>query len=335
MENQSRYIAELRHEIYSLKGKSNADTMITQTNLEKVEKNCKQAIDQSHVKYETSLMLRDKSQRELSENIAKMLNQMSLNQKASIEMAMKENMMRICTHHSFIESLAQPVVVGLQKSLEKTIKKSLEEVLVPTYEKISQEMFHQLAASFNSGTKEYTRSFDTYMKQYGAVQFQMNEFQGAIHKIPQAVLHSNEQTLIPAFNTIFLEFRDRMDKTQMKLIGQMMEQVKGEIKSGFERQTMTLEDSVLSVVQRSQTETPAPTIYDQQENIKQLLAHGEVNKAFHQALISSDLTLLEFTLDKADFNKVFSPCPLEQTVLMSLIQQLTADMSKYSELKNR
>lgn len=334
METQSRYIAELRNEIYSLKGQSSAEAMVTQKNIGKVEENCKKSIDQSHVKYENSLMIRDKHQRELSDNIVQMFQQLSRNQVATIEGALKENLLKICSHKAFIESISHSMLGGLQKSLEQTFKKSLEETMIPSYEKITHEMFQEMGKAFTSGTKEYTRAFDTYMKQYGAVQFQMTEFSGAIHQIPQQVRVTTENAILPHMNSAFLELRQRMDKYQARMINEMKEHVKSEIQSGFERQTMTLEDSVLSVVQRSQAETPAPTIYDHQENIKQLLAHGQIDKAFHQALISSDLSMLEFTIEKADIKTVFNPCPLQQSVLLSLIQQITADMSKYSELKN-
>lgn len=179
------------------------------------------------------------------------------------------------------------------------------------------------------------------MKQYGAVQFQINEFAGAIHTLPQTIKQEvktlNEQTLIALINAKFYNLKKQLDGFELKMLQDMKEHVKKEINHGFEQQKSSLEDSVLSAVTRSHTETPAPlTIFDHQENIRQYLAQEQINKAFHQALISNDLSLVEFTLEKANFSEVFkTPCSLEQTVLLSLIQQITADMSRYSELKNR
>lgn len=86
---------------------------------------------------------------------------------------------------------------------------------------------------------------------------------------------------------------------------------------------------------RSQAQTPAPTIVDVQEQIKILLQQGQINKAFHQALLANDLHLVQFTLERAEFQSVFYPCALEQTVLLSLVQQLSADMTNHNELKQR
>lgn len=88
-------------------------------------------------------------------------------------------------------------------------------------------------------------------------------------------------------------------------------------------------------VVRSQAQTPAPSIFDVQEQIKNLLAQGQINSAFHQALVSNDLNLVEFTLEKADYKVVFNPCPLQQTVLLSLIQQIAVDLTNHNELKQK
>lgn len=86
---------------------------------------------------------------------------------------------------------------------------------------------------------------------------------------------------------------------------------------------------------RSQAQTPAPSVHDVQEGIKILLNQGQINKAFHQALLANDLHLVEYALERAEYKQVFNPCPLEQTVLLSLIQQISADMSNHNELKHR
>lgn len=86
---------------------------------------------------------------------------------------------------------------------------------------------------------------------------------------------------------------------------------------------------------RSTAQTPAPNPFDIQEQIRQLIIQNQINKAFHQALLANDLQLVEYVLERADYSQVFNPCPLEQTVLLSLVQQISADMSNHSELKQK
>lgn len=52
MEQQSRYIAELRHEICNLKEKQNQDTLIVKTLAVRSEENTKKVMEEIHVKYE-------------------------------------------------------------------------------------------------------------------------------------------------------------------------------------------------------------------------------------------------------------------------------------------
>lgn len=86
---------------------------------------------------------------------------------------------------------------------------------------------------------------------------------------------------------------------------------------------------------RSTAQTPAPNPFDVQEQIRQLLIQNQINKAFHQALLANDLQLVEYVLERADYTQVFNPCPLEQTVLLSLVQQISADMSNHNDMKQK
>ena len=56
-----------------------------------------------------------------------------------------------------------------------------------------------------------------------------------------------------------------------------------------------------------------------------------------QALTASDLSLVVFACESVDPAQVFnqSPCPLQQPVLLSLIQQLSADLGQNTTLKHK
>lgn len=70
--------------------------------------------------------------------------------------------------------------------------------------------------------------------------------------------------------------------------------------------------------------------------IQSLIASGDVNGAFQQALSASDLTLVMCACRAADPAAVFGPpCKLKQHVLLSLVQQLAADMARDTHLKHR
>jgi enhancer of mRNA-decapping protein 4 len=72
----------------------------------------------------------------------------------TIEGASKDALTRICGSKAFTDAISQSLLTGTQKSLEVTFKKSLEDVLIPAYERITNEMFQEMGKAFTAGTKE-------------------------------------------------------------------------------------------------------------------------------------------------------------------------------------
>lgn len=73
-----------------------------------------------------------------------------------------------------------------------------------------------------------------------------------------------------------------------------------------------------------------------------LLQRGQLNAAFQQALSASDLGLVVLVCEKTEPARVFSSvgpqgsrCILQQPVILSLVQQLSADLGHRTELKHR
>lgn len=74
----------------------------------------------------------------------------------------------------------------------------------------------------------------------------------------------------------------------------------------------------------------------QVSQIQSLLMSGDVNGAFQLALSASDLALVVAACRAADPARVFGPpTRLKQHVLLSLVQQLAADMTRDTHLKHR
>jgi hypothetical protein len=79
------------------------------------------------------------------------------------------------------------------------------------------------------------------------------------------------------------------------------------------------------------------TMDKQQQHILQLLRQGQLNQAFEYTLCASDLRLVLFVCEHVRCKELFSiqPCPLQTPVLLSLIQQLSSDLTTHQELKHR
>jgi len=152
---------------------------------------------------------------------------------------------------------------------------------------------------------------------------EINNKLSMLKQLVESSLHKHRTELTDAM----LETQREVKSLEILLARQVQETIRAELRKHMEAQ---------NVAMRSQAATPAPP-YDLRDSIKQLLMAGQINKAFHQALLANDLGLVEFTLRHTDSNQAFAPegCRLEQKVLLSLIQQISADMTNHNELKQR
>lgn len=104
----------------------------------------------------------------------------------------------------------------------------------------------------------------------------------------------------------------------------------------------------MSEICSSRATTPAisvPVVPDIQARVMSLLQRGQLNAAFQQALSASDLSLVVLVCEKTEPAKVFScpvgpqgqssRCILQQPVILSLVQQLSADLEYRTVLKHR
>ncbi|XP_055296288.1 enhancer of mRNA-decapping protein 4 homolog isoform X3 [Sitodiplosis mosellana] len=258
--------------------------------------------------------------------------QAEIAQKLTItDKVIKENISNICNSKQTMDIFGHSVVNGIKGGLQETYIQSMRSIVLPAYEKANAELFKQLYDTFNKGTIAYTNQLASYTKMYEPIHAELANLMRAV---PEQLRSLNEATVNMCTQRVSGEINKDIKVMQVNLLKTLKENIKQEIKKGFETQAASLEDSVIMAV-RSQAQTPAPSLFDVQEQIKTLLNQGQINKAFHQALLANDLHLVEYALERADYNQVFNPCPLEQTVLLSLIQQISADMSNHTDLKQK
>ena len=101
------------------------------------------------------------------------------------------------------------------------------------------------------------------------------------------------------------------------------------------------------VTSKVQTATPLPAVSSpnltattltsdiQQQTALKLVHSNQLNQAFEYVLSASDLNLVLYLCENVRPAELFSiqPCPLKIPVILSLIQQLAADLNTHQELK--
>ena len=80
---------------------------------------------------------------------------------------------------------------------------------------------------------------------------------------------------------------------------------------------------------------PTATIDSRQQNALKLARSGQLNQAFEYVLSASDLNLVVYLCENLRPADLFSlqSCPLQIPVILSLIQQLAADLTTHQDLK--
>ncbi|XP_058807631.1 enhancer of mRNA-decapping protein 4 [Phymastichus coffea] len=240
---------------------------------------------------------------------------------AQMEAVIKDNLMKCIGGPQVREAISAAATNAAKPALEHAFKDSFTAILLPGLEKACQNMFKQVQDAFLVGTREYLQNVDSIMdKQY---QRQSKTQSEALASVVREELQS--------------EFCKGLSMMQENTVRSVRDCV---------RENFTQHMSEISGI-RSRATTPGltgPTQVDAQARVMSLLQRGQLNAAFQQALSASDLNLVVLVCENTDTARVFScsmgsgqgsRCVLQQPVLLSLVQQLSANLGHRTELKHR
>lgn len=257
----------------------------------------------------------------------------------STDHLLKDNISKLVSSKAVADSLSLSIVNIIKPSLEECYKEMVGTTLIPSWERVCGTMFQQIHDTFTKGTKEYTASVENYMDKQRHAQdkgadliSQMQRVSDAIKKNADKLPGNVSQEIERQLSISFSNMQERLTHILANLVSE-------QVKVGFKNHAAIFEDSVINAV-RSRAVTPSPHIIDSQvqlAHIQQLLAKGQIDVAFQQALSASDLSLVVHVCEKINPQEVFKPgnCTLAQPVILSLIQQLSADLLRNTELKQK
>nr|CAD7426114.1 unnamed protein product [Timema monikensis] len=255
----------------------------------------------------------------------------------STDHLLKENIAKLVHSKSVMDVLSDSMVTALRPAMHGAYKDIFSALVVPSFEKTCQNMFHQINDTFTRGTKEFMQTLEAHIEKQCSQQEKAQDIVNELQTFATSLNSNNERLTSVLQNEVQSQIQKGLLTIQENLSSALLKTVKENMTQGFRTQQAAIEDRVITAV-RSRAVTPAPHIIDtqlQQAHILQLIAQGQINTAFQQALSASDLALVVFVCEKVNPQQVFnqSPCPLQQPVLLSLIQQLSADMSNQTEIK--
>ncbi|XP_072290506.1 enhancer of mRNA-decapping protein 4 [Eucyclogobius newberryi] len=261
----------------------------------------------------------------------------------AVEITLKDNVTKVVKSKNTTDAIGRAAAEAMQGPIQAAYKDAFQTVVLPVFERGCQSMFQQINDSFKQGTQEYIQQLEIHVKnRKQREQDARDPMIGQLQQMIDGFQNSTEQLS----NSITANVRAEVQHQVQMLMGNLQESifshvqriVKGEVSLAMKEQQAVVTSSIMQAM-RSAAGTPVPTAHldyqTQQANILQLLQQGQLNQAFQQALSATDLNLVLYVCETIDSQQVFGqhPCPLSQPVLLSLIQQLSSNLSTRSELK--
>ncbi|XP_029009818.1 enhancer of mRNA-decapping protein 4 [Betta splendens] len=261
----------------------------------------------------------------------------------AVEVTLKDNVTKVVKSKNTTDAIGRAAAEAMQGPIQAAYKDAFQSIVLPVFERGCQSMFQQINDSFKQGTQEYIQQLETHLK--NRRQREQDTRDPVISQLQQ-MIDSFQSSTDQLANNITATVRAEVQNQVQLMVGNLQESilshvqkiVKGEVSLAMKEQQAVVTSSIMQAM-RSAAGTPVPTAHldyqTQQANILQLLQQGQLNQAFQQALSATDLNLVLYVCETIDSQQVFGqhPCPLSQPVLLSLIQQLSSNLTTRSELK--
>ncbi|XP_013181380.1 PREDICTED: enhancer of mRNA-decapping protein 4 isoform X2 [Papilio xuthus] len=255
---------------------------------------------------------------------------------------LRDNIDKLATSKTLMERLSGAIATSLSEMVRDSFREALCESVVPVMEKAHAQIFRQINQAFQNGTKEFaakTESAARAAAERGGMAG-AEALRAALERHAEALAAATAQPNITA------TIRDVTHSVLEKELAWWREQARSVALQVSRAHSPASSAAAHSAAdrQKSHRTTPRNCIQEslpflvrmQVAQIQSLMSSGDVNGAFQLALSASDLALVVAACRAAEPTRVFGPpCRLKQNVLLSLVQQLAADMQRDTQLKHR
>ncbi|CAB3231520.1 unnamed protein product [Arctia plantaginis] len=238
------------------------------------------------------------------------------------DLLLRDNIEKLANSKTMMESLSTSIAKSLSDMVRESFRDALFESVVPVMEKAHAQIFRQINQAFQNGTKEFAANTEAAARaaaeRGGAAA--TASLRAALDRHAEA-LNSSQPQHIHLANVL----RETAHSVLEKELSWWREQARAAAVGASRAHSPSTPHSHHAIDRQMQV-----------AQIQALIAGGDVNGAFQQALSASDLALVMCACRAAEPGVVFGPpCKLKQHVLLSLVQQLAADMHRDTHLKHR
>jgi len=206
---------------------------------------------------------------------------------------------------------------AVQTTLQSEIRQAMQQVMIPAFERSTQNMFNQIANTFERS---------------------IGELNNELMQIRDQSVQANAMPLVQELQRTVNEMRslpqslDSALKSSVSNAFRGMQQQSGPSQGMFQQQMPPRAGGgggVRSLADLEQQKPPPQAPQDPTLEIKRLLNTGNLDAAFSSALGTSNLEIVSWLCSQVAPERVFGqhPCPLSPFVLLSLAQQLSSDLT--------
>ncbi|XP_037866623.1 enhancer of mRNA-decapping protein 4 isoform X3 [Bombyx mori] len=235
---------------------------------------------------------------------------------------LRDNIDKLVNSKAVSERLSSSIARCVSEQVRESFRASVTDSLLPAMERAHAQIFRQVNNAFQNGTKEFAAHTEAAAR---------------------AAAERGGAAACTALRAALDRHADTLAQHPRLLLQHATQAVRDAAHSVLEKELLWWREQARSASLTSRAHSPhtphAHNPLDRQMQISQvqnMISSGDVNGAFQLALSASDLSLVVTACRSAEPSLVFGPpCQLKQHVLLSLVQQLAADMSKDTQLKHR
>ena len=228
-----------------------------------------------------------------------------------IETSLEQFLVQLLQRQDVIEKVSAQLSQAMTPQVKESHKKVFLETALPAFEKCCKQMFQQMNDTIVRASQEYAK-----------------EMQHCVQVIQENVKKDGEEDTIP--NNFDKE--DVVSKCVQ--IANSIEQLPQVICAELQR---VLHDELSTWTQSLPSTTSQVSIEQIKSEIEKRLSEGQIAQAFDLALTANNLEAVEYICAQVQPGEVLESEPpiLSQALLLSLIQQLSFDLSSNLQLKLR
>ncbi|KAJ6802908.1 enhancer of mRNA-decapping protein 4-like [Iris pallida] len=200
-----------------------------------------------------------------------------------------------------------------KQALQEALRSSLESSVVPAFDRSCKAMFEQVDAVFQKGMNEHT----------SAAQQQFDSMHTPLSLTLREAINSA--------SSITQNLTSELADGQRKLLALVAESTKALNPVGVQQSNGPMAGLPEMAFSVQQVEAPL----DPTKELSRLVSEHKFGEAFTMALQRSDVSIVSWLCSQVDLHAICSmvPVPLNQGVLLALLQQLACDISKETSRK--